>query len=255
MPDDTIPGIEPPLRHADCFTSLWRPEEYAGQTWLDVQATQLEDSEARTATQKRRVLEGWIDLLSTGDTAITHLSLGSRTPQALLEAVAGVAHLQYLRVKWGPYEDLSPLSGLSQLGAVDFGNAGRIRTLEPLIALPRLTEVQIDGAFRLEDITELGRLTGLRHLLLGVGIGTDRSLHLPYLEWIRPLTKLTWLQLPGTIIESGDLSPAASLPELAVLGAPLRRQWREQVFSLAATNPAFAELAAAYQSYDEYRRQ
>lgn len=255
MASDPSADIEPPLRHMSRFTSLWNPAEYAGQTWLDVQATQLEDSEARTATQKRRVLEGWIDLLSGGGTPISHLSLGSRTPQALLDAVAGATHLRYLRVKWGPYEDLSAVSDLSSLQAIELGGASRVRTLEPLRSLPRLDELQIEGAFRLADVAELGQLTDLRHLLVGVGIGTDRSLHLPDLEWVRPLQRLTWLHLPGTVIDHGDLSPAAMLPELAVFGAPLRRKWRDQVFALAEHHPAFADLAARYEAYDRYLRQ
>lgn len=121
---DVPEGFSPPMRHMDRFTGLWDPATYAGESWVAVQATQLEDEQARTTTQKRRILDGWIELLSAGDAPITHLFLASRVPQRLLDAVSGLPNLRFLDVKWGPYEDLSPISGLHGLEAIHLGPRG-----------------------------------------------------------------------------------------------------------------------------------
>ncbi|MCZ4325486.1 hypothetical protein [Brachybacterium paraconglomeratum] len=241
----------PPLRHLDRFTELWDPASYSGQAWIALSATQLEDDEARTAAQKRRILDGWIDLLSAGDAPITHLYLCSRVPQRLLDAVSGLPDLRYLAVKWGPYEDLGPLSDLHLIEALRLGGATRVTTLAPLRLLPDLVEVDLSNAFRLADFSELGDLTALRYLTLGTGIGTDRLLHIPDLEWVRPLRHLHWFHLPGATIDSADLSPAADLPELAYFGAPLRSTWRSQVMALAECNPAFLDMAMEYQALEK----
>lgn len=233
----------PPLRHTRRFTFLWDPSDYAEQTWVSIAATQLDDR-ATTATQKRRILEGWIDLLSSGNTSITHLDLCSRVPQHLLDAVVGVHELEFLEVKWGPYEDLSPLSGLLRLEAVHLGGASRVSSLAPLATLPRLNELNLANAFRLADVAQLGELTGLRYLTLGADVGTYRPLHLRDLEWARSLHALVHLQLVNTIIDSDDYSPLLDLPHLQYLGLPLKRKHLGQIRDLAAQSEVFAEVAA-----------
>lgn len=154
-------------------------------------------------------------------------------------------------MKWGPYEDLGPLSDLHLIEALHLGGATRVTTLAPLRLLPDLVEVDLSNAFRLADFSELGDLTALRYLTLGTGIGTDRLLHIPDLEWVRALRHLHWFHLPGATIDSADLSPAADLPELEYFGAPLRSTWRSQVMALAESNPAFLDLAMQYRALEQ----
>lgn len=242
--------ITPPLRHVDRFAFVHRPEDYAGQAWVTIWPTQLEDDEARTATLKRRFLQNWIEFLSEGTAPITHLSISSRTPQALLDAVAGISTLEYLFVKWGPYADLSALSGLHRLQALELGGGGRITTLSPLMHLPALTELHIDGAFRHEEVNELSGFTGLRFLEYGSGsLGTDRMLHVSHLRWTQPLQNLRWLSMPGTIIDDGDLSPLAALPELSVLNFPLRKREWPQLRQIASASPALGRLEQEYSGF------
>lgn len=237
--------IGPPLRHMDDFTHFWNPADYAGQRWVSISATQLD--EVRTQTQKRKILEGWIDLLGSGSTPITHLYLCSRVPQHLLDAVAGVHNLEFLDLKWGPYEDLSPVADLPCLEALHLGGASRVTSLAPLKALPRLIELDLSNPFRLSDVAQLGELSRLRYLTLGTEIGTDRSLHLPDLDWVRSLQNLISLLLIGTIVDSGDYSPLLDLPGLRRLGLPLKRQHLGQILDLAEQSEAFADVAAYWE--------
>lgn len=230
---------------------LWRVEDYRGQRAVAVAATQLGDRLELTRTQRRKILDDWITFLSTTDTHIESLEFVSRVPQELLDAVAGQAQLRALAVKWGPYEDLSALSGLSSLSKVSFGGASRVESLEPLRSLPCLTDLRFSEAFRVQDVSLLGELVTLRSLTFGSDYpGTDRSVTIGDVGWVRGLTELRVLALPGTRILDPDLSPILDLPHLEELRLPLRRSYRKQVFALASASSAFAGLASNYEAYE-----
>ncbi|MDO5661824.1 MAG: hypothetical protein Q4G40_03945 [Brachybacterium sp.] len=238
--------------HTSRFTLLWHPDDYAGQKWIRVQATQLEDHQARTRRDKKKILEGWIDLLSHGETGVTHLMLDSRVPQDLLAAVQGLTALRWLDVKWGPYDDLDPLRSLEQLRLLRLGGATKIVSLEPLESLESFSQFDLSNAFRL-DLTEVSRLRRLRELWLGTGIGTDRPLKIESLDWLRPLSDLEVLHFVNSHLVEPDLSVVAGLANLREFSMPLRRRDRPQVEAIAATgHPAFVTLAVEFSASWDY---
>ena len=186
---------------------------------------------------------------------IKHVELRSRVPQELLAAPEGNDQLESLYVKWGNYSDLSPLSGMTRLKSLSLGGASKVTDLSPLTDLTALESLAIDGAFWVKDPSPLSALTGLRELMYGSAYpGTDKTLSAPDLEWLRPLTNLTTLAMPGTRLTAADLSVIAELPRLSQLRLPLRPHYRKQVMDLSASSVAFAEVARAYEEFEAARR-
>ncbi len=235
------------------FDVIWRPAQYQGESTAHVEATQL-DAKEKSAAGRRRILAEWIAFFATTTTALTSLNLVSRVPQELVDSLAGQPQLRELGLKWGPYRDVAALSRLHELRSIRLGGATSLHSIAPLTGLRHLTELIVDQAHRLDDPTSLGSFTRLTSLEFGNGsFGSDRSLVLPDLEWVRPLKELRTLGLPGTRVLEPDLSPLLDLPKLEHLRIPLRRQFREQVFDLADRSTAFAAVATQYEALDRWR--
>lgn len=232
--------------------TLWRADQYSGQTSVRIAATQ--HPAITGAVERRKILAEWIQFLAHTPTNIQHLDFVSRVSQELLDAVAGQIHLRSIEVKWGPYDDISPLTELSQLERVSLGGATQLQGLAPLKSLPSLKELTVSQAHRLDDITVLSDLRSLRALQFGnSSLGSDKSVVIADLSWLPPLSQLTTLELPGTRILNSDLFPILALENLITLGLPLRRSYRKQVFEFAQRSPIFASLAAEYESYEGLR--
>ncbi len=245
-----------PSPHANSSEAplLWRADQYQGESAVRVAATQLEQR-APSATERRRILDEWITFFATADTAVTRLEFASRVPQELLDAISGQAQMREIQVEWCPYRDVSALGNLSELTVVHLGGATRLERLLPLRRLPRLRELTVSEGHRVEDRETLGRLTTLRSLTYGNGsLGSNKNVVLPDLRWVRSLTELRALALPGTRLLDGDLSPLLKLPKLERLVIPLRRQFRKQVIEFAEFSPVFAAVAAEYDEYETWRR-
>lgn len=232
--------------------TLWRVDQYQGQPRIRVLATQLEDREPSPA-RRRAILTEWVEFLSA-ERHIVELDLASRVPQELLDAASGQRGLRKLEVRWGPYRDLSALTGLGRLENVTLGGATNVESLEPLTSLPLLSRLSVSQAHK-ADATVLSSAVGLRELRLGnADLGSDRSFDLPDVRWIRALGELRRLDLPGTRIIDPDLSPILDLPHLEELGLPLRRSYRKQVYEFATRSEVFARAANEYEKYDEFVR-
>ncbi|MET4159792.1 hypothetical protein [Agromyces sp. PvR057] len=243
----------PTRADARLFEVLWRADQYRGESDAYVAATQLDHKE-RSAAQRRRIFAGWIESFSTATTALARLHLVSRVPQEPLDSLTGQPQLSHLQVKWGPYRDVTALIELNQLQSLRLGGATNLHSLEPLARLPKLTELSIDRAHRLDDPLSLGSFTRLTSLSFGNGYaGSDKSVVLPDLEWVRPLQELRTLALPGIRLLNSDLSPILELPRLEQLRLPLRRQFRRQVLEFAETSSVFAEVATEYEALDSWR--
>lgn len=233
---------------------LWRPEQYSGQRAIHVQATQLDDRGVSGPAERRRILQDWIEFLSGTTTSIVELQFVSRTPQELLDAATGQRHLRSLSVKWGPYSDLSALERVPLLEHLHLGGATSDDALRPLAALTALTDLSISQAYRAPDYDKLSAIIGLRSLVYGnASFGSDRNVNITDLEWVRPLTELRALHLPGTRLISADLSPVLDLHSLEELRIPLRRSYRRQVFEYAPSNPIFSKIAAEYDALEAWR--
>jgi hypothetical protein len=231
---------------------LWSPDQYSGEASVAVTATQLDDRIVPSASGRRRILSAWIEFFSTHKTAIKELHLRSRVPQELLDSLIGQPQLATVHLKWGPYRDISVLSSLPLLSKLTLGGATALGSLEPLRDRASLVDLSVAQGHRITDLSPISSLLNLVDLRFAGYIGSDKLVRLEDLCWVEPLATLRSLDLGGARLVNPDLSPLLRLPRLEELRLPLRRQYRAQVFELASTSPAFAELAAEYTAYDAY---
>jgi len=155
-------------------------------------------------------------------------------------------------LKWGPYSDLDVLRKLNSLKCLSLGGATRVASIEPLTSLPGLQSLELYQTYLLDGLSSLGQLTSLTRLVCGGSIDSDRNVKIRSLDWVRDLSGLAELRLPGTRLIDSDLSVLLELPELLILVLPLRRSYRKQVFQFASSSAAFAGVAKDYEECDDY---
>ena len=204
--------------------------EYDGQPEVRVRATQLGTN--YTTNAARRVVDEWVAFFLQGPSPIQRLELTTRTPRRLFESLSGQRQLTSLRVKWGDYCDLSPLSGLAELTELELRGASHVTDLGALSGLTRLRLLTIEGFRRIEDPAPLGELTLLTDLELGGDWRANRNAHLPTLAFLRSLTNLTDLLVHTLVVDDRDYSPLLDLPRLE----------RVRVMPVRGMTPSLEEL-------------
>jgi hypothetical protein len=230
-------------------TWISQVEEYDGRESVTVAATQLE-SPNLTRSQARKILDKWLRFFGT-PSPIRHLELASRVPQELLDAVGAQTQLASLTVKWGPYSDLSPIAGLTELRQLRLGGASRVVDLSPLTALRSLTLLDLDGVTTVSDPSPLSRMTELESLAFGnAHLGSDALVKLEDIEWLGPLVGLRSVALVCVKLARPDLSPLLALPHLGHIALSLRREYRQQVREFARQSRAFADLQSDFELRD-----
>jgi hypothetical protein len=123
------------------------------------------------------------------------------------ELFADLADLRSLCLNQWPWEDLSPLAGLSQLERLDL-RGGELSSLEGLEALASLSDLSLSDFYSLSEIAEIGTLNQLRTLRL-------LNLSVTSLEGLEGLTELSSIELEGSDLV--DVSALGSLPQLATV--------------------------------------
>ena len=168
-------------------------------------------------------------------TPIRELRFLTRTPKRLFAALASQTQLEALHVKWGDYDGLSVLSGLTQLRSLTLGGASAVRTIEPLTALQNLTRLDIDHLRHVHDLSALAALPALTSLTVGGNWASFVNLHLDSLTFLRSMPQLQQLVLHTTIVDDHDYSPLLALPALTSV----------RVMNTRGMNPTIEELKAA----------
>lgn len=210
--------------------------EYDGGLALRVAATQLD---ARySATAARRIVDEWCEFFAAGPSRLVDLSFVSRTPRRLFMSLAGQTQLTALRVKWGDYDDLSPLEGMQGLTELWLGGASSVRNLEPLASLAQLRELTIESLRFVSDLSPLGALPGLRFLDVGGDWASPRNVHVDSIAFLRNLPGLEQLGLFSIIVDDLDYSPLLALPALKSARVKKVRGMRPAHEQLCAAVPA-----------------
>jgi hypothetical protein len=187
-------------------------DEYDGGTSARVRATQLPSSFSASAA--RRVVDQWVDFLSSGPSPIAELEFCSRTPKRLFAALAGQSQLTSLTVKWGDYTDLSSLSALTGLTRLHLRGAGNVTSVDVLASLTALTDLAIEGFKDIRVTEPLGALVGLRVVELGGQWMSSRNGHVGSIGFLRATPLVQDLLLHTVIVDDLDYTPLLSLPEL-----------------------------------------
>lgn len=162
------------------------------------------------------------------------------------ELFADLADLRSLCLNQWPWEDMSPLSGLSQLESLDL-RGGELSSLEGLEALASLTDLSLSDFYSLSKISEIGSLSQLRTLRL-------LNLSATSLEGLEGLKELSSIELDCSDLV--DVSALGSMPKLATV----RLDSRQELVGLGslATNGNLRQLKLwniPYYSYGDASNQ
>lgn len=207
------------VMHADC-PRLVEVGEYSGERMVTIRATQLgsDYSERR----KHEVVDGWVDFFRSGPTPIRSLRFTTRTPKRLFDSLSGQHQLMSLDVKWGDYEDLSVLDGLSELRFLRLAGASKVADLVPLARLQNVETLQVEGLQGLVDAAPLSEMRAVTDLNIGGNWIAPRNVRLPSISFIARMPQLQRLVLHTLIVDDRDYAPLLSLPNLnavRVMGA------------------------------------
>lgn len=184
-------------------------EEYHGQATVSIGATQLDGDV--TAARRRRIVDDWCAYFRSGPSPIRNLTFVSRTSSRLFGSLADQTQLEGLSLKWGNYDDLTPLVGMRALRTLVLAGASSVRSLEPLATLPDVEALCVDGLKHVRDLSPLARMRGVVDLELGGDWMSSRRAHVDSLAFLREMTQLRRLVLHTMVVDDLDYSPLLDL--------------------------------------------
>src|SRR4030095_13439943 len=123
--------------------------------------------------------------------------------------------LTKLSVRHADADDLQFLSGLATLETLTVWQSPKLKRLDGVERLTRLTELYFNDLGTIESLAPLKALTGLRILALTGGI--EKTQWLPSLAPLAALTGLEELHLTSVKMKDEDLGPITGLPRTPTL--------------------------------------
>lgn len=210
---------------------LERPTDYQGEESISVAATQNDNL---TRTQARKLVDEWMEFFTSGPKPFTRLEFITRTPRRLFETLAHQTQLEHLEVKWGDYNDLSPIAAMPRLHTLKFQGMPAVKSVAPLTGNASIHTMELRGLRDAHDMSPLGTMTALRDLSLGGDFNSIRIAHIDSLDFLAGLPQLERLFLGCLIVDSKDYTPMMSLPNLTDAWAMECRGMRPPVRELAA---------------------
>jgi hypothetical protein len=237
---DTTVDRYQPLSHGsvnapEAAPKVTQVSEYEGQPAVRIAATQL--GSAYTDADAKRIVKEWTEFLAAGPSPIRDLEFVSRTPKRLFEALGGQTQLRSLNVKWGDFEDLTPLTGMTELRTLRLRGASSVRDLQPLAALVGVERLQIEGLQRVRDLSPVASMTSVTVLELGGNWMTPRVVHVESFGFLRKMPQLRELLLHTIAADDLDYSPLLDLPNLVSVRAMEVRGMRPSIAVLKAETP------------------
>jgi hypothetical protein len=214
--------------------------EYDGGPTVRISATQLGTD--YSPSQAKKIVAAWCDFFAAGPTPISRLAFTTRTPKRLFASLREQTQLTALAVKWGDYDDLSPLARMPDLRELWLGGASRVRTLTPLAELRRLRSLAIEDLLLVHDLTPLAGLTGLVSLIVGGDWKSSRRAHVDSIGFLRQLSGLERLLLHTIAADDCDYSPLLDLHALKEVRVARVRGMQPSHEELSAAIPALMPL-------------
>jgi len=203
-------------------------KDYNGEEQICVACTQLDyEFRDRGKRELKKILDEWIDFLSTNTRALKALHFNSRVPQALFDAACRQENLMELRFKWGAYPDLTALERLGKLQFLYLGPGAGVTDITTLGRLKSLVVLEMSGFKKVEDYSLLIPLVNLEQLVTAGAI--LQYTPLKDLEFLREMPNLRSILLGG-ISYRRKYSPEelaglrAALPNLHDIGDCLHRR-------------------------------
>lgn len=214
---------------------ITRLAEYEGQTTVVVAATQLGSD--YTDSEARRIVKEWEEFLSFGPSPIRDLQFVTRTPKRLFEALRGQTQLHGLKVKWGDYADLTPLTGMTHLRRLHLRGASSVQDVQPLASLVGVEDLMIEDLRRVRDLSPLANMSGVTDLELGGDWMTPRVARVESFGFLRRMPQLRKLLLHTIAADDLDYSAILDLPNLTSVRVMQVRGMRPSLDVLKAETP------------------
>jgi hypothetical protein len=214
---------------------LTEADEYRGQEAIAVSCTQL--GTTYTAYRAKRVVDGWIELLSAPTPLLRELRFTTRTPKRLFAALSGQSQLTHLGIKWGDFADLSPVGSMTELKHLELRGASAVTDLGPLASLSQLEHLAVEGFRSIVDPSPFASLHVLSGLEPGGNWMAPRNGHIATIGFLRELDRLETLLLHTLVVDDLDYSPLLELPALRSVRAMEVREMRPDAAELRRLLP------------------
>lgn len=178
-----------PMREAGSRTTVVEVEYYQGTERLQLMCTQL----PRRPAEQRKIVAEWCKFFRK-PSPVRQLSLVSRVPVPLFEAVCESRQLTELFIKWGPIKDLGPISNLTRLTRLRLGSCS-VTDLAPIAALTSLEHLSLGNLDRLSNYSPLSALVNLKLLHIEGRPFAPKNVWIDDLKFLHSLKKLEGLSI------------------------------------------------------------
>jgi Leucine-rich repeat (LRR) protein len=178
-----------PMREAGSGKPVVELGYYRGMQRLELMCTQL----ARRPAEQRKIVAEWCEFFRR-PSPVRQLSLVSRVPVPLFEAVCESRQLTELFIKWGPIKDLNPISNLTNLTRLHLGSCS-VTNLAPITALTKLEHLSLGNLDRLSDYSPLSALVNLKLLHIEGQPFLPKDVWIDDLKFLHSLKKLEGLSI------------------------------------------------------------
>jgi hypothetical protein len=212
--------------------------EYVGAERILLSPTQLYTDEfGRTIPRSRlkKIVDEWCDFFEASTTSIRYLEITSRAPKRLVSALRGQTQLRGLDIKWGDYDNVSPVAGMPDLWTLNLGGASGLTDITALRSASSLRVLALEDCRRLTDFSPLGDLDTLEELSLTSGFGSA-SLTVPTIGFVRGMTGLRRLLVGARVLDE-DYSPLLARTDLEELWVRKQRSMRPSLDELQRDIP------------------
>jgi len=213
-------------------------KDYLGQRRVELWPLHFEDK--KPPLSNAQALTTWTQWLDSHTSKIRDLTVYI-ADQELLEAIAKQPQIERLTITDGNFTDLSPLTLLPKLtylqihprsADIDFSVLKKVKSLRAL-------HIHSRKVLRFETLSGLSQLDGL-----WIGSGIDpafdgKSIKVPNLDFLRPLTQLKRLRIDSVRPVDRDFSPLLDLKNLEQAWYIYFRGQHPSVEEMAKAHPAF----------------
>ena len=189
-------------------------EKYNGEKSVSLGCTQLDEEEFPKQSQRKKILNDWINFFQNNPNAVENLHFTTRMNQQLFDAICCQKNLTELHIKWGAYPDLSNIANLQKLECLVLCAGASTKDISPLGKLTKLEALHLStvGA---HDYSALGNLHSLKQL--GIHSGMDNYIKVNDLNFLYELKELKNFHTTGFRLIDRDYSPVLSLKNLEFL--------------------------------------
>lgn len=191
--------------------SITRPEEYRGQSKVNIACTQRPDM---TASEQKRLVGDWVDFLPSCKN-IEMLWFTTHTHQQLFDSVCKLENLVGLNIKWSNIKTLEEISSLQCLKYLRIGSSAGVQSILPLANLTKLEVLQIENFKKITDYSPLAKLTNLRFLSIEGGMYTKQKVD--SFEPLSTLRKLIYFSAVTISCANKRIDPILELKNLRTL--------------------------------------